>query len=310
MTAPGLIVVVGEALVDLVLPPGTTTPTAYPGGSPANVALGLARLGAEVVLVTRIGRDEFGALIESHLHGSGVRLAEGSVVDAPTSTALARLDDQARATYEFDIDWRLEGVTVPVGMCLHTGSIAAVLDPGAASVAALVEAARATATVSYDPNARPSLMGSAAVALPRIERIVAASDIVKVSDEDLDWLFPGEKIQDVAARWLARGPSLVIVTRGERGAYGVAAGGEVEHPGEAVRLVDTVGAGDAFSAGLLDGLRRQGLLGAQRRDALRAIGGDTLAAVLARAVRVSAWTCARAGADPPTAAELDNQPLF
>jgi len=310
MPAPGLIVVVGEALVDLVLPAGATTPSAHAGGSPANVALGLARLGADVVLVTRVGRDEYGALIENHLRGSGVVLAEGSVVDAPTSTALARLDSQARATYEFDIDWRLDDVTVPVGGCLHTGSIAAVLDPGAASVAALVDAARATATVSYDPNARPSLMGSAAVALPRIEGIVGHSDIVKVSDEDLEWLFPGEQIADVAARWLTRGPAMVIVTRGERGAYGVTAGGEVHQVGEAVDVVDTVGAGDAFSAGLLDGLRRHGLLGADRREALQAIDGETLAAVVARAIRVSALTCARAGADPPTATELDDQPLF
>ena len=304
------LVVVGEALVDLVLAPGATTPSAHPGGSPANVALGLARLGADVVLVTRLGRDDYGQLIEKHLRGSGVELADGSVVDAPTSTALARLDDLGRATYEFDIDWRLDDVSAPAGVCLHTGSIAAVLDPGAASVAAMLENARATATVSYDPNARPSLMGAPDVALRRIEAVVDISDIVKVSDEDLGWLFPGEEVTKLAARWLARGPAIVIVTRGELGAYALAANGEVDHRGDKVDLVDTVGAGDAFSSGLLDGLRRNGLLGADRREALRAIDQETLTSVVDRAIRVSAWTCTRPGADPPTADELDNQPLF
>jgi fructokinase len=310
MRTPAPLVVVGEALVDLVLAPGATTPSAHPGGSPANVALGLARLGADVVLVTRLGSDEYGQLIEKHLRGSGVELAEGSVVDAPTSTALARLDDLGRATYEFDIDWRLEAVSVPVGVCLHTGSIAAVLDPGAGSVAALLDDARATATVSYDPNTRPSLMGAAEVALRRIEAVVDVSDIVKASDEDLGWLFRGEQVAAVAARWLARGPAMVVVTRGEFGAYAVAASGEVDHPGEKIDVVDTVGAGDAFSSGLLDGLRRHGLLGADRRDGLYAIDEETLTAVVDRGIRVSAWTCTRPGADPPTADELDNQPLF
>ena len=304
------VVVVGEAVVDLVLAPGAIIPSAHPGGSPANVALGLARLGADVVLVTRVGRDDYGSLIEKHLLGSGVELAEGSLVDASTSTALARLDDLGRATYEFDIDWRLEDVSVPAGVCLHTGSIAAVLDPGAGSVAALLEDARATATVSYDPNARPSLMGAADVALRRIEAVAEVSDVVKVSDEDLGWLFPGEDVTAVAARWLARGPAIVVVTRGEFGAYAVAASGDVDHRGDKVEVVDTVGAGDAFSSGLLDGLRRRGLLGADRRGALHAIDRETLADVVDRAIRVSAWTCTRPGADPPTAEELDNQPLF
>ena len=304
------VVVVGEALVDLVLAPGPTTPSAHPGGSPANVALGLARLGADVVLVTRVGRDDYGALIEKHLLGSGVELADGSLVDAPTSTALARLDDLGRASYEFDIDWRLEGVSVPACVCLHTGSIAAVLDPGAGTVAALLEDARATATVSYDPNARPSLMGAAHVALRRIEAVVEVSDIVKASDEDLGWLFPGEMVAAVATRWLARGPAMVVVTRGEFGAYAVATNCDVDHRGEKVDVVDTVGAGDAFSSGLLDGLRRRGLLGADRREALHAIDQETLADVVDRAIRVSARTCTRPGADPPTAEELDNEPLF
>jgi len=143
-----------------------------------------------------------------------------------------------------------------------------------------------------------------------METVVDVSDIVKASDEDITWLFPGQEIAEVSARWLARGPAMVVVTRGDRGAYAVAASGEVDHPGDKVEVADTVGAGDAFSAGLLDGLRRHGLLGAHRREALQAIDHDTLETVVERAVRVSAWTCTRPGADPPTADELDSQPLF
>lgn len=310
MTSNSRIVVVGEALVDLVLAHGAAEPVAHPGGSPANVALGLARLGVEATLVTRLGGDDHGSLVRAHLERSGVTLSAGSVVDAPTSTALATLDASGKATYEFTIDWRLEEAEPLPGACVHTGSIAAVLEPGASTVRELVAQARAGSTISYDPNARPSLMGAASVARPRIEALVAMSDVVKISDEDLSWIVPDEDVEDVAQRWLAMGPAVVVVTRGEHGAYAHSRAATVDRPGQRVDVVDTVGAGDSFTAGLLDGLRRHGLLGAAQREALRAVDDATLAAVVDRAIRVSAITCSRPGADPPTVQELDAVPLF
>jgi fructokinase len=160
-------------------------------------------------------------------------------------------------------------------------------------------------TVSYDPNVRPALMGAAARARADVERLVALSDVVKVSDDDLHWLYPDRSDEDVACDWLGRGPALVVVTRGDAGVYAISARGELRRPAMAVDLVDTVGAGDSFTAGLLDGLRRANLLGAARGDALAAIDEATLADVVAEAALVAAITCSRPGADPPTRAEVD-----
>jgi fructokinase len=158
--------------------------------------------------------------------------------------------------------------------------------------------------VSYDPNARPVLMGDAGPARERVERFVAAADVVKVSDEDLLWLTPGADPADVAQDWLALGPGLVVVTRGGEGATGVCAAGLVDVPAPRIGVVDTVGAGDAFMSGLLDALAGADLLGSERSAALRAIPQERLEAAVRRAIRVAAITCTRPGADPPTRAEL------
>ena len=296
--------VVGEALVDIVLRDSAAA-SEHPGGSPANVALGLGRLGRQVSLLSRLGDDDRGERVRAHLAASGVELAPGTLTTGPTSTATARLDERGVASYEFELDWRLpDAVELPPARALHTGSIAAFLAPGGAAVLELVLRARGSLTVSYDPNARPVLMGDAAPARERVERFVAAADVVKVSDEDLTWLAPGADPADVAHDWLALGPALVVVTRGGEGATGVCEAGRVDVDAPRIRVVDTVGAGDAFMAGLLDGLARADLLGADRSDALRAIPRDGLAAAARRATRVAAITCTRPGADPPTRAEL------
>ena len=168
----------------------------------------------------------------------------------------------------------------------------------------LVRRARGRLTVSYDPNARPVLMGNAGPARERVERFVAAADVVKVSDEDLAWLAPSSDPADVAQDWLALGPALVVVTRGGDGATGVCAAGRVDVPAPRIQVVDTVGAGDAFMAGLLDALARAGLLGAERSEALHGISTEALTVAARRAARVAAITCTRPGADPPTRAEL------
>jgi fructokinase len=300
------VLVIGEALVDIVSAAGQA-PVEHAGGSPANVALGLGRLGVGTRLLTRIGADERGRLIAEHLRASGVEVVEGSVTPAPTSTATARLDAAGVATYEFDLDW-----TLPTGAdaaiegvrAVHTGSIAATLAPGGDDVLRLVEAVGERAVVSYDPNARPALMGDPATALERIERIVRAADVVKVSDEDLAWLLPGADPLQVAETWRAGGPALVVVTRGGEGAVGVLESGVVEVAAPRIEVVDTVGAGDALMAGLLHGLDGAGLLHPDRIGDLRAASAASFGPLLEHAVRIAAITCTRPGADPPSADEI------
>ena len=160
-------------------------------------------------------------------------------------------------------------------------------------------------TISYDPNVRPALLGTPERARPDIENLVSLSDVVKVSDEDLHWLYPDRQDEDVAREWLARGPVLVVVTRGGQGVYAVTADLELRRPATPIDLVDTVGAGDTFTAGLLDGLRRADLIGGLRRDALAAIDESSLVSILDTASLVAAITCSRPGANPPTLAEVE-----
>jgi fructokinase len=303
-----MFVVVGEALVDLVGQRGSRTLVAHPGGSPANVALGLARLGDPVTLMTRLGKDAFGEMISTHLQSSGVRVDAGRDDGAKTSLAVASLAAGV-ATYDFRIEWDI-GTLAPLPVetrCLHTGSLATILEPGRADVEDLMarEHQRGRVTISYDPNVRPALLGTPERARPGIERLVSLSDVVKVSDEDLHWLYPGRPDEEVARDWLARGPVLVIVTRGGQGVYAVTADLEVRRPATPIDLVDTVGAGDSFTSGLLDGLRRADLIGSERRETLSAIDESSLVSILDDASLVAAITCSRPGANPPTRAEVE-----
>ena len=215
------------------------------------------------------------------------------------------------ATYAFDLAWHVPArwTSPPAApLVVHTGSIAAVLEPGGPDVANILAAHRESATLTYDPNLRPSLMPPPDVTRPIVEGLIALADVVKVSDEDIAWLEPGQDPLDVARRWAASGPALVVVTRGGDGATAVTADGrrlDVEAP--RVRVADTVGAGDSFMGGLIDGLWSAGLLGADKRAALRAADDATLRTVLVRCARIAATTVSRAGANPPTAAELEQQ---
>ncbi len=300
--------VVGEALVDLVGEGGGSTFVAHPGGSPANVAVGLVRLGSPSRLVTRLGRDPFGELVRDHLESNDVEVDAGEVDGTRTSLAIASLEAGA-ATYDFRILWDVADLpeVEPGTLALHTGSLATALEPGAAHVLDLLRRTRARGevTLSYDPNVRPSLLGPAKDARAGVEEIVALADVVKVSDEDLAWLYEGESDADAARRWLASGPALVVVTRGGDGVLGVTSHVEVERPSRVVELVDTVGAGDSYTAGLLDGLRLADLLGGARREALAIVDEETLTGVLDRAATAAGITCSRAGANPPTTRELD-----
>lgn len=301
------VLVVGEALIDVVHRADGSIDE-HPGGSLANVALTLGRLGRDARLATWIADDAHGDVIQAWLGDSQVALAPGSTGADSTSIAAARLDAHGAATYDFDLEWRVPAGTTADArtLAVHTGSIAAVLEPGASDVRALVAAARATATITYDPNARPALMGDPTDARPRIEALVALADVVKVSDEDLAWLVPDTDPVAVAHDWLALGPALIIVTFGGEGAIAVTPAGEQRVTAPRVTVIDTVGAGDSFMGALLDGLWDTGLLGADHREALRTIDGNTLDGLLKRCVAVAAVTVSRAGANPPWLAELSD----
>jgi fructokinase len=264
--------VIGEALID------TVGAAEHVGGSPLNVAVGLARLGRDVDFLTHIGDDEPGHRIADYVKASGARLVPGSVSAARTPTAVATIADDGSAAYTFDLEWQLSGtpeVTPP--LVVHTGSIAAVI-------------------------------ADRDLARDRIARLVERSDIVKASDEDLSWIDPDHEPESTARAWLASGPALVVVTLGDRGALAFCSAGEARVAARPVAVVDTVGAGDAFTVGLLDALWGMGLLGAARRTALGRIGLDALTAALESATLASALTVARAGADLPDRTALYEQP--
>ncbi|MFE9696318.1 carbohydrate kinase [Streptomyces sp. NPDC006270] len=295
--------VIGECVADIVRLPGEAD-RVHPGGSPANVAYGLSRLGHDTTLLTQLGPDGHGRLIRDHLAAAGVEVRTDGAT-GPTPSAAVTLDGHGHAAYAFEIRWSLGPVVLErTPGHVHTGSIAAVVEPGAATVLAAVESLRSGATVSYDPNVRPELMGERSGAVARVERCVALSDVVKASDEDLRWLYPDEEPQRVAERWLAAGPALVLVTGGAAGAFALSSGGRAAVEALPVTVADTVGAGDAFMSGALHALAAHGLLGPGARDRLRAVDRDAVTDVLRHAAASAAVTVSRAGAVPPGADEL------
>ena len=297
--------VIGESLIDIVERDGRTDDV-HVGGSPLNVAVGLARLGRDVDFLTRIGDDPHGRRIADYVNAAGVQLVSGSQVAGRTATARLAVGEDGSADYVFDLDWQLSGTPmVKPPLFAHTGSIAAVQDPGCLAVAALIDTYRVSATVTFDPNVRPSLIADRDLARQRIEHLVERSDIVKVSEDDLRWIDPNRPPERMAQTWLALGPAVVAVTMADRGAMAVCAAGVARVPARPVEVVDTVGAGDAFMAGLNDALWGRGLLGAQRRAELAGIDLDALTAALEAASLSSALTVARAGADLPDRAALE-----
>lgn len=301
-------VVIGEALMD-VIRDQRGAETRHAGGSPANVAYGLGRLGRRAILVTQLGDDADGAAIRAHLAGAGVEVRTGDGLLDRTSTAVATLGAGGDATYTFDLDWSLGAVDLPdAPLVVHTGSLATAIAPGATTVEGLVRAARHSSTISFDPNIRPALLGPARAEIrTQVERWVAVSDVVKASYEDVACLASGLDPLDLAREWVGLGPAVVIVTLGSDGAVAVSRQGAVRVPALAVDVVDTVGAGDSFTAGLLDSLWQEGLLGGSARPRLHNIDAETLVRVVRYAVDAAAVTVSRAGANPPTRDELRTQ---
>lgn len=307
MTSPPAIAVIGEALIDVVELGDDEPRLARPGGSPYNVALGLARLGHAVSFVGRISHDPLGSILRSHALRSSVDLSHVIDTADPTTVALVELAGDGSARYRFGVDgtadfqWTDDELArVPTGFaCVHFGSLASWLPPGAGAIARRAEEFRAAgALVTYDPNVRPLLQPDRAAARTAVEAAIPLAHLVKVSDDDLAWLRPGEPAEQIARDWLGLGPAAVVITRAAGGSLAVTPGGVTDRPSVPVDVVDTVGAGDAFMSGLLDALARRGRLHPD------AIPDAPFAELLDDAALVAAVTCARAGANPPRRDDL------
>lgn len=308
--------VVGEALIDLVespIAPGTFT--AHAGGSPYNVALTLGRLGQSVSLVARTGKDSFGRILEDKARASGVGFDSWQIVAEPTTLAVASLDADRQAQYNFYLEgtaglgWD-DGVIehVPAGGVLHLGSLSSWRSPSASVLQAMQRRAyeRGDTLISYDPNVRSALIADTAAVRSSIEHCIGFAHVIKASDEDIAFLYGAEALPSVAARWCELGAVLVVVTRGSDGAVAFAAAGEVaSRPGLEITVADTVGAGDSFAGGLLAAVIDAGLTAPAAFAGAVAATDPRIAAAMTQAIVVSAITCERDGADPPTRADLD-----
>ncbi|HET9171973.1 MAG TPA: carbohydrate kinase [Actinospica sp.] len=281
--------ILGEALIDLR--PAAHGYLAQPGGSPFNVAIGLARLGHRAEFVGRFAQDALSSILRRHAQRSGVSLEWSGEWSGPTPAAIFDLNEDGSARYEFHLGDARESLFAESASGavdgVHFGSIASWM-PGSGEpvLAAVARLKRAGVFVSYDPNIRGMLIRDKDDARRRVEQAVALADLIKASIEDLQWLYPESGVGDVARRWLAAGARSVVVTRGGQGADSYSGDGMLHGSGEPVEVVDTVGAGDAFMAALLDGLMGAG-------------AGAVTQSVLDAACAYAAATCAVPGADPP-----------
>jgi fructokinase len=291
--------VVGESLVDIVARPNGTV-LEHAGGSAANVAVALARLGRPVQFLTALGDDEHGAVLSRLLSQSGVGIVGDPHTLSRTATAVATIGADGSAAYVFDIEWRLGALPDVSPTAVHTSSIGAVLEPGAAQVYSLLGQLRPDATISYDINARPALTGAGPRVVRAVEQIATLADLVKASDEDLESLYPGRSPEASAAHLLGLGPSAIIITRGGQGASWIADGLRVDVPAPRVRVADTIGAGDTFGAATIDALWDLHALGGR----LPALDSAQIESVLRHAARAAAVTVSRQGASPPYKREL------
>lgn len=292
---------------------------AMPGGSCANVAVGLARLGVHTSFAARLARQGFGPWLRRYFSDNGIHL--GLSVDAgePATLAVVTLDSQGRATYTFygpetaDWQWRENELPAPNANALaahglgavHTGSLAIAFEPGGQVLAQWLAKLRRDndVLISFDPNMRSLPGHDEAAYRRRLEDVIANAHVVKASNEDVEAMYPGSAPVDAAEMWLSAGPCLVVITQGPGGATAWHRNGFKAHLSPpSIKIADTIGAGDAFSAGLLACFAGRGLL---HPDRLATAAPAELEAALAQAVATSAFTCTRPGGDPPDARELE-----
>ena len=302
------VLVIGESLIDLV-DRGDGPPIEYVGGSAANVAIALARQGAQVSFATSFARDDYGRRIRERLLLDHVRLATDPYVTARTTTALATISASGSASYVFDIDWRLDTVpTDPAPAVVHVCSYSALVAPGADAVEETVEQLVGSSTITYDINMRPSITGLGADVTDRVMRMVSRSTVVKASDEDLELLLPHVSLEDAARLLGELGPIAVVVTRGGDGATAWVGDRRVDVAAPPTVVADTIGAGDTFMASLITALLERGLVGGGSMR-LADASNSTWAEVLEYATTGAALSVSRPGADPPYRSELIGAPV-
>jgi fructokinase len=290
--------VCGEVLID-ILPTGPVV-----GGGPANTAKALARLGHDVHFIDGISTDAYGQSAREELLRDGVKLDLALASDKPTCTATVTLDAAGSASYEFLIDGTATFDFTPSWLpdpyryqpqVLHIGTLVTMIEPGASALYDWAMQVAEFAPIVFDPNIRPSVQPDRDLYEAAVEKWAALSAVIKVSDDDLGWLFPKVPIEEIANRWINDGAFLVVVTQGANGLMGFTADGRAEVPGVKVDVVDTVGAGDTVGAIVVEAMLEHGLI---------ALRGDLLKDVLARAASAAAITCSRKGAQPPYKHEL------
>jgi fructokinase len=312
MGEPDMFLVCGEALFDVfVAADGADSLRldARPGGSPFNVAVGLARLGQPVWFLGGVSTDMLGERLVRALVREGVRTEAIERFDAPTTLGLVGVGDDGVPRYAFygegASDRRLLAERPPVidgaVKAIHVGSYATVVEPVASALEALVRRERRSRFIAYDPNVRLNVEPSCERWRAAVDVLSGLAHLVKISDEDVRLLFGDASADSLASRWLGRGAGIVVMTRGPRGAIAWSRDAKVEVPGAAVAVVDTVGAGDTFQSAMLARLAETGGFDAARAGAL---AGRALRAIVAFAVRAAAITCGRRGADMPRRAEL------
>lgn len=302
-----LITCMGEVLVDfLPIEEGGRTVgfRMHAGGSPFNVAVGLARLGQPVAFASKISSDLFGRYLREHVEAEGINTRFLLTSQAPSTLAFVAIEE-GEAAYAFYDEGAAHTLLVleevPNALfeetaILHFGSISLLRGTTPAAVLQTVQRLKGHALLSFDPNLRPSLVRDPASYRALLDKLFSLADIVKVSAADLAWLAPGQAIEQAAADLLACGPALVAVTQGGEGVLALRRESQIAVPGFSVHVEDTVGAGDAFSAGLLAVLAERGVYS---RSGLEAMPGDELTSALAFGAAVAALTCMRRGADPP-----------
>lgn len=308
-----MILCAGEALIDMLpipSPSGGSGFEPHVGGAIFNTAIALGRLGVPAGMLTGISTDSFGSLLSAALTANGVDTAHVVHADRPTTLAFVELNE-GHASYMFYDENSAGRMLSPDELpevsgevsALYFGGISLACEPCADTYAGLLAQAGPGRAVMIDPNIRPGFIRDADRFRARLAAMLGQADIVKVSDEDLAWLYPDPMpLQDKVRAVLDPGPALVIVTRGGEGATAyLANGAEVTVPAQRASVVDTVGAGDTFNAGVLAKLSEQGLL---TKEALRGLSRDAVTDALTHGTRVAAVTVSRAGANPPWASEL------
>ena len=285
-------------LID-ILPTGPVV-----GGGPANTAKALARLGHDVEFIDGISTDAYGVSARKELERDGVGLTLSLVSDKPTCTATVTLDAAGSASYQFLIDgtatfdfndsWLPDPERLKPSV-LHIGTLVTIVEPASSILYQWAIKCAEFAPIVFDPNVRSSVVGGREKYRSAVEQWAAISSVIKLSDDDISWLYPDESMDQVAKRWIAAGSSLVVVTRGAQGIIGYTEHGYEEVEGAKVTVVDTVGAGDTVGAILVEGIIKHSVIGLQ---------GQVLNAVLHRAAIAAGITVSRAGAQPPRLHEL------